>query len=138
MMQSPSLATPAGSQTKNSPGKSHLIQRNLQRADLACDDLHSQPAQALVRHCPKCGSVRVHRSRRRGMLDASLNAMGADILRCHDCRARQAWFGVTPLRLRGTQGDGPALTGVVLFATGSVVCVLLIWWMISRYTDLSG
>ncbi len=102
------------------------------------DDLYSQPAQALVRHCPKCGSVRVHRSRRKGMLDAGLDALGADILRCHDCRARQAWFGLTPLRLRGAQGDGPALTGIILFATGSVACVLLIWWMISRFTDLSG
>src|SRR5258708_24414106 len=50
--------------------------------------------ETYVRHCPKCGSVRVHRSRRRGPLERVLASLGAAICRCHDCCGRQAWFGL--------------------------------------------
>lgn len=101
-------------------------------------DLTRPAERSITRHCPKCGSVRVHRSRRRGLFEALLDSLGADIQRCHDCRTRHAWFGVTPLRLGGTAGEGSSLTSLLLFAAGSIACVLLVWWMISRYTDLSG
>ena len=101
-------------------------------------DLTRPVACSIVRHCPKCGSVRVHRSRRRGVFEALLDSLGAEIQRCHDCRARRAWFGVTPLRLSGTSGESSSLTSLLLFAAGSLACVVLVWWMISRYTDLSG
>ena len=34
-----------------------------------------------VRHCPKCGSVRVHHSRRKGFLEGLLVMLGGEICR---------------------------------------------------------
>jgi len=59
----------------------------------------------LVRHCPKCGSVRVRRSRRRGPLEGLLASMGGEICRCHDCcSSRPSRSVIATRRLR----RGPA------------------------------
>jgi predicted RNA-binding Zn-ribbon protein involved in translation (DUF1610 family) len=49
--------------------------------------------------CPRCGSTRVHRSRRKNVLDRVLSLLGAQVRRCHDCRSRQAWFGWVSIRI---------------------------------------
>jgi len=90
-----------------------------------------------VLHCPKCGSVRVHRSRRRGAIEYVLAACGADVRRCHDCRARQAWFGGLPIRLSSASSDQPRL-GLAIYFAGFIACVAILWLMITRYTGLSG
>lgn len=88
-------------------------------------------------HCPKCGSIRVHRSRRRGIVEYVLARLGAEICRCHDCRARQAWIGSFPVRISAAAADEPRL-GLALYCAGLLACVLLVWWMVTRYTGLSG
>ena len=95
------------------------------------------PPAERTRHCPKCGSIRVHRSRRRGIFEYALAWVGAETCRCHDCRCRQAWFGAFPVRLSGAVSGEPRL-GLALYGTGFIACVLLIWWMITRYTGISG
>ncbi len=59
----------------------------------------SPPQRLSLVRCPKCGSSRVRRSRRRTSVDHALARLGAHIRRCHDCRTRRAWFGVHPLPL---------------------------------------
>ena len=91
-----------------------------------------------VRHCPKCGSLRVHRSRRRGILEGILFSMGAAVCRCHDCRTRRAWLGPVTLPLAKGITDGPELSGLAMFAAAFVACIVLLWWMITNFTGLSG
>ena len=95
-------------------------------------------ATSIVRHCPKCGSIRVHRSRRRGPIERLLSALGGDICRCHDCRARQAWFGVSPFPIGNTDPAASPWTSIAVFLSGFTVCLVLLWWMVTRFTELSG
>ena len=86
--------------------------------------------------CPQCGSDRIHRSHRRGAIERILILLGAEIRRCHPCRGRYAWFGSRSLPLAdlsaGRVRSSLALSG------GFLVCLLLVWWMIVRFTALSG
>ena len=80
-----------------------------------------------VRHCPKCGSVRVHRSRRRGPLEGVIAGLGAEICRCHDCSLRRAWFGVSPIPIRNRDPEGSSWAGLAMIGSGGVVLVLVLW-----------
>jgi hypothetical protein len=83
-------------------------------------------------HCPKCGSNRVRRSRRRSMYDRLLARLGAHLRRCHDCRTRRAWFGIHSLPLWGANSVGAKLTSFSLVGSGLTACLLVVWWMILR------
>ncbi len=91
-----------------------------------------------ARHCPKCGSGRVHRSHRRSGLERVLGVIGAEIRRCHDCRTRQAWFSSVGVALPGEGAAGDRLTTVAVLGSTFLMCFLFIWWMISRFTELAG
>jgi predicted RNA-binding Zn-ribbon protein involved in translation (DUF1610 family) len=91
-----------------------------------------------IRHCPKCGSVRVRQSRRRGPIEGLLSWFGGEICRCHDCRARQAWFGITPIPIGNRDPQANPWTNIIVFVSGLVACVVLAWWVITRYTAISG
>src|SRR5579862_3705483 len=82
----------------------------------------SQRGPAL--HCPKCGSARIHRSRRQSLLDHALAGLGAHLRRCHDCRSRRAWFGVYPLPVWDATAAKLAERGIIASAAvaGLVVC----------------
>lgn len=90
------------------------------------------------RHCTKCGSARVHRSHRRGAFTRFLCAIGGQIRRCHDCRRRQVWFRSISFALPTEDLAGERLTSVALLGSTFLVCLLFIWWMISRFTELAG
>jgi hypothetical protein len=79
-----------------------------------------------VRHCPKCGSVRVHRSRRRGPIEGLFAGLGAEICRCHDCCLRRAWFGISPIPIGNRDPEGSPWAGLVTIASGGVVLVLVL------------
>ena len=89
-----------------------------------------------VRHCPKCGSVRVHRSRRRGPIEPLIAWMGAEICRCHDCCARKAWFGVSPIPIGNRDPEGSPWSGILLIGMGGALLVL-IFWAIARFAERS-
>ena len=86
--------------------------------------------------CPRCGVSRVHRSHRRGLIEHTLAQFGAEMRRCYACRARQAWFGRTPIAIG--DADRKRWRNLVLFGSGFTLCLLLLWWMISRFTPLVG
>ena len=83
------------------------------------------------RHCPKCASERIHRSRRRGLLEHLLSLAGGEIRRCHDCRARRCWFGSARLTLPESDTPGRG-AGIVVLCSGFIFCLALVWWMITR------
>jgi hypothetical protein len=92
------------------------------------------PAENLLRHCPKCGSVRVHRSRRRGPVEGLIAGLGAEICRCHDCCLRKAWFGISPLPIGNRDPEGSPWAGLLTIGSGSAVLVLVLW-AITRYLE---
>jgi hypothetical protein len=80
-----------------------------------------------VRHCPKCGSVRVRGSRRRGPLEAVIASLGGEICRCHDCCSRKAWFGVSPFPLGNRDPEGSPWVGIVMIGFVGAVFVAVVW-----------
>lgn len=89
------------------------------------------------RRCPRCGSDRLHQSHRRGLLERLLSAAGAEIRRCHSCRARHSWFGLTAIRL-GDSATDRGLSGGVVIGGGFVLCIAFLWWMITRLTEFTN
>ena len=90
-----------------------------------------------VRHCPKCGSVRVHRSRRRGPFEVLLAWCGAAICRCHDCCGRQAWFGVSPVPIGNRDPNANPVVSLAIRLTGVGASAALLWWMVTRFFPFS-
>ena len=82
------------------------------------------------RKCPKCGSTRLSRSHRRGVLERALHWLGADIRRCHDCRMRRAWYGRLMVPLASVE-SAAKWGGLAVMCSGCLVCLLLVWWMAS-------
>jgi hypothetical protein len=80
----------------------------------------------------------VHRSHRKSGYERLLCVIGGEIRRCHDCRARQAWFGSKGILLPTKGVAGGRLGSLALLGSASIVCFLFIWWMISRFTELAG
>ena len=95
----------------------------------------SKPAR--TRRCPRCGSDRLYQSHRRGLLEKTLAAFGAQVRRCHSCRARHSWFGLTAIRL-GDSATDPGLHNGIAIGAGFVLCVAFLWWMITRLTEFSN
>ena len=91
-----------------------------------------------VRHCPKCGSIRVHRSRRRGPLERVLAALGASICRCHDCCGRQAWFGLSPVPIGNRDPNTNPVLSLAVLLTGAAASVGFLWWIFTRLLPFSG
>jgi hypothetical protein len=88
--------------------------------------------------CPRCQSDRVHRSHRRVGLDRLLYALGAEIRRCHECRFRHASFSTFAIPLGEPQNNARRRAGLVVIGSGFLVCLLFVWWIIRRFTELSG
>ena len=86
----------------------------------------------LVRHCPKCGSVRVRGSRCRGPLEALIASLGGEICRCHDCCSRKAWFGASPIPIGNRDPEGSPWVGILILGTGGALLVLMVW-MIAQF-----
>ncbi len=90
-----------------------------------------------VRHCPKCGSVRVHQSRRKGFFEGFLVSLGGEICRCHDCCCRKAWFGGSPIPIGNRDPEAPAWAR--LLAVGSAAAVVaVVWWVIDQLAGKSS
>lgn len=100
------------------------------------ENLEQMNSDKSVRHCPRCGSIRVHRSRRRGPLEQLLATMGGAICRCHDCCARQAWFGASPIPIGNRDPQAPPWAGIAIFGSGCAGLVL-VWWVVTRFAERS-
>jgi hypothetical protein len=90
------------------------------------------------RNCPKCGSGRIHRSHRKGLLDYVLSWCGADICRCHDCQIRRAWIQSSAFPLASADSPEERWTTVAVLASTFLACLALVWWAITRFGALSG
>jgi hypothetical protein len=86
------------------------------------------------RRCPRCGSDRLFPSRCRGSGEKVLAYVGGDLCRCHSCRARLCWFGLTSIRLGDNAKEASLSSGVAVVA-GSLLCIALLGWVILRITQ---
>jgi hypothetical protein len=100
--------------------------------------MSSNPVRQSARSCPRCHSDRVHRAHRRTTLDHILHAIGAEIRRCRVCRHRHAGFVRFSVPLGEPQTLAGVWGGVVVMGSGFLVCLLFVWWIIRRFTELSG
>jgi hypothetical protein len=74
--------------------------------------------------CPKCGSNRIHHSRRRDFVEKILAPVGARTRRCHACDSRFLQLGASLMRIddvrralrRVTLGVGVLLAAVLVLA----------------------
>jgi predicted RNA-binding Zn-ribbon protein involved in translation (DUF1610 family) len=56
------------------------------------------------RPCPRCGSARIHRSRRRTITERTMSVLGVWTRRCHDCGLRFVRFLGVTIELGQTAG----------------------------------
>ena len=88
--------------------------------------------------CPRCGSSRIHRSHRQAVWDRFLYVLGAEIRRCHECRFRHASFVTFTVPLGDPHSAARRWTEILVVGSGFLVCLLFVWWVIRRFTELSG
>jgi hypothetical protein len=88
------------------------------------------------RRCPSCGSDRLYPSRRGGSGEKALAGLGGEILRCHGCRARACWFGLTCFRLGENAREGSLTSGLAV-AAGCLLGVALVCWVVARVVQLN-
>jgi hypothetical protein len=100
--------------------------------------MNSDRVAPRARSCPRCGSDRVHRSHRRTTLDRILYALGAEIRRCRTCRCRHASFVTFSVPVGDPQTLAGMWAGAFVMGSGFLVCLLFVWWIIHRFTELSG
>jgi hypothetical protein len=95
------------------------------------------PVREPPKSCPRCRADRVHRSHRRAALDHLLYALGAEIRRCSSCRFRHAAFATFSVPLREPPAEEGLWTRILVMGSGFVVCLLVAWWVIRRFTESS-
>lgn len=100
--------------------------------------MKSNPVRQPAKSCPRCHSDRVRRSHRQAALDRFLYVLGAEIRRCHDCRLRHASFVTFAIPLGEPQTLAGIWAGIFVMGSGFLVCLLFVWWIIRRFTELSG
>lgn len=100
--------------------------------------MNSSGVREPAKTCPRCQSGRVFRSHRRAALDRLLYALGAEIRRCHNCRLRHASFVTFAIPLGEPQSLTGVWAGILVVGSGFLVCLLFVWWIIHRFTDISG
>lgn len=71
------------------PGAGH---EGMTAAPAACPVVQERAGQLA---CPACGSLKTHRSRRRGFLDRMVAYIGGKIRRCDVCSTRFVRFGTS-------------------------------------------
>jgi hypothetical protein len=67
-----------------------------------------------------------------------MHVMGAEIRRCRECRYRHAMFIRRAIELSESRSSGNAWKTVTFVASGFLFCLLLVLWVIRRFTELSG
>jgi len=81
------------------------------------------------RPCPRCGSTRVHRSRRRGVIEHVFGLAGLTIRRCHACGLRFTRLGDSVILPEDVGRVLRRLGQLALAVAGaSLVLGLMVWF----------
>jgi hypothetical protein len=88
--------------------------------------------------CHKCGSHRVHRSRRRGVLERVVALAGMRFRRCHECNTRFATFGNSVL-LKSDVDSLLRKVGIALLMMAAlIVVVAVVMWFSGQQESASS
>jgi hypothetical protein len=79
-------------------------------------------------HCLECGSVRVHRSRRRSPIEYAIALAGCRVRRCHDCNTRFLQFGRSLVKANSLKSLRKSLLYAALAAAAVGLVVAAILW----------
>jgi len=88
--------------------------------------------------CHKCGSQRVHRSRRKGALERIVALAGLRFRRCHECNARFATFGNSVLVKSDVDSLLRRVGIALLMFVALVVVVAIVMWFSGKQASFSG
>lgn len=98
----------------------------LEEASHAARQSHSH------RPCPRCGSTRVHRSRRRGFTEHALSLVGLKMRRCHACGLRFTRLGDSVILPTDVSRGLRRLRQLALAAAGAVLVLGLLLWFTAQ------
>jgi hypothetical protein len=92
----------------------------------------------MPRVCPQCGSERIYRSHRRGVVERLLALCGLKSRRCHECNVRFVSIGKSAL-LRNDMEAALRRVGIVfLTAIAILVIVSLVLWFSRKEANPSS
>jgi hypothetical protein len=83
-------------------------------------------------HCPNCGALSVHRSRRKGITEHLLAVVGARLQRCHACNARFARLFNSAIYIEDARRALLRVGFLVLLLAGAAVVGLAMLWLMTR------
>ena|SRR5581483_1449551 len=78
--------------------------------------------------CPKCGSGRLYRSRRRNFIERALVLVGGELRRCHECGLRYVRTGESLLRTGDLKSLSQKLYLSLTMGLALVVIMAAILW----------
>jgi len=88
--------------------------------------------------CPKCGSLKVHRSRRHGVLERLVALAGLRFRRCHECNTRFATFGNSVLLKTDVDGLLRKIGIALLMMLALIIVVAIVMWFSGKQESFSG
>jgi hypothetical protein len=88
--------------------------------------------------CPNCGSIRVHRSRRRGLAERILCLAGARVKSCHQCGLRFLRYRSITLPVADTVRILRRLSYLAVAVIGVLLVLVAIAWYGKRSAEGAG
>jgi hypothetical protein len=82
--------------------------------------------------CPRCGTARVHRSHRRGVIERVLASTGATIRRCHACNVRFARLAKSTIYVEDGQRVLRRIGLIALMLVGSILVLGFLSWIMKK------
>jgi hypothetical protein len=87
--------------------------------------------------CPKCGSIRVHRSHRRNLGERLGILLAAKMKRCHECNFRFVQLYGSTLLLSDLQRAVRKLAWGVVILMALLIVLAIVVWFSKRQADFS-
>ena len=100
--------------------------------DTSTERVSSLPQQCNGSVCPRCGTARVHRAHRRGIIERILASMGATIRRCHACNVRFARLAKSTIYVEDGQRVLQRLGLIALMLVGSILVLGFLSWIMNK------
>jgi hypothetical protein len=82
--------------------------------------------------CPGCGTPKVHRSHRKGLVERLLAFVGAHVRRCHACNLRFARLFSSTVYIDDARRALRRLALIVLMAAGAALVLIVMLWLMNR------
>lgn len=102
-------------------------------AEVACSKEEiAEKAGGRHRPCPRCGSDRVYRSRRRDSLERALKIFGLKIRRCHACNLRFTRFGGSVIVISDLRRILRRICQIALAVAGAALVLVAMLWLTTR------